>query len=81
MALGPGEVGEICMYGPMVMKGYLNNAKATAEALDESGWLHSGDKGYYDEDGWFYIVGRYKELIKCRGYQVEKILKRNEQNK
>ena len=61
------------MHGPMVMKGYLNNPKATAEALDESGWLHSGDKGYYDEDGWFYIVGRYKELIKCRGYQVKKL--------
>jgi len=55
----------------MVMKGYLNNAEATAEALDaESHWLRSGDLGYYDQEGWFYIVGRLKELFKCKGFQV-----------
>lgn len=52
------------------MEGYLNNKKATAEALDQEGWLHTGDVAYYDEDGYFYIVDRCKELIKVKGNQV-----------
>jgi len=52
------------------MKGYWNNPSATAEAIDSDGWLHTGDLAHYDQDGWFYIVGRLKELIKCKGYQV-----------
>nr|UHU35193.1 Eluc3 beetle luciferase [CMV reporter vector pGL4c1:Eluc3] len=69
-ALGPNQVGELCIWGPMVTKGYVNNPQATKEAIDDDGWLHSGDFGYYDEDEYFYIVDRYKELIKYRGYQV-----------
>lgn len=52
------------------MKGYCNNEEATAATIDKDGWLHSGDVGYYDEEGYFYIVDRVKELIKYKGFQV-----------
>jgi acyl-CoA synthetase (AMP-forming)/AMP-acid ligase II len=52
------------------MKGYLNNRAATAQILDQDGWLHTGDIGHADQDGDFYIVDRLKELIKYKGYQV-----------
>jgi len=69
-ALGPGQEGELCIYGPQVMKGYYNNAKATEEMIDPNGWLHTGDIAIYDEDNQFYIVDRLKELIKVKGLQV-----------
>jgi acyl-CoA synthetase (AMP-forming)/AMP-acid ligase II len=68
--LGPNEQGELWTRGPQVMKGYLNQPQATAEAIDADGWLHTGDIGYADESGHFYIVDRLKELIKYKGLQV-----------
>jgi acyl-CoA synthetase (AMP-forming)/AMP-acid ligase II len=68
--LGPGERGEVCVRGPQIMKGYLNNPEATAQTIDSDGWLHTGDIGYADEDGHFFIVDRAKELIKYKGFQV-----------
>ena len=52
------------------MKGYYGNEKSTAETIDKEGWLLSGDVGYYDDDGEFFIVDRAKELIKYKSFQV-----------
>jgi acyl-CoA synthetase (AMP-forming)/AMP-acid ligase II len=68
--LGPKEEGEVCIRGPQVMKGYLDNPRATAAMIDSEGWLHTGDVGYADEEGCFYIVDRVKELIKYKGLQI-----------
>jgi acyl-CoA synthetase (AMP-forming)/AMP-acid ligase II len=68
--LGPREQGELLVRGPQIMKGYLNNPAATARTIDRDGWLHTGDLGYADERGYFYIVDRLKELIKYKGMQV-----------
>ena len=69
-ALPIGKEGEILIRGPTVMKGYLNNPEANATTITADGWLHTGDVGYFDEDGCFYITDRLKELIKVKGFQV-----------
>lgn len=58
-----GEQGEICARGYCVMKGYYNNPEATAEAIDEDGWLHTGDLGTMDEDGYVRVTGRLKDMV------------------
>ncbi len=68
--LGPNLPGEVLVRGPQVMKGYLNQPAATAATIEPDGWLHTGDIGYADQDGFFYIVDRLKEVIKYKAYQV-----------
>ncbi|CAB3363107.1 Hypothetical predicted protein [Cloeon dipterum] len=71
LALPMGQVGELCVRGPQVMKGYLNNEKATTEVISEDDWLATGDIGYIDpEDGHINLVDRKKDLIKVKGFQV-----------
>ena len=65
-----GEVGEILIRGPVVMKSYWNREDATADTLDEDGWLHSGDMATVDEDGYFFIVDRKKDMIIRGGFNV-----------
>lgn len=68
--LPAGREGELWVKGPQVMKGYLNNDKATKETLTEDGWLKTGDIAYIDDDGYMFIMDRLKELIKFKGFQV-----------
>jgi acyl-CoA synthetase (AMP-forming)/AMP-acid ligase II len=67
--LPQGEEGELLVKGPMVMKGYWNRPEETREVLRD-GWLATGDISRVDEDGYFYIVGRKKDLIKASGFSV-----------
>ncbi|XP_069682668.1 luciferin 4-monooxygenase-like isoform X3 [Periplaneta americana] len=69
-SLGPHKEGELCFRGPGIMKGYSGNLQATSAMIDSDGFLHTGDVGYYDEEGFFFIVDRVKELIKYKGFQV-----------
>eukprot|EP00276_Gloeochaete_wittrockiana_P000579 CAMPEP_0184671244 /NCGR_PEP_ID=MMETSP0308-20130426/85381_1 /TAXON_ID=38269 /ORGANISM="Gloeochaete witrockiana, Strain SAG 46.84" /LENGTH=532 /DNA_ID=CAMNT_0027118329 /DNA_START=109 /DNA_END=1704 /DNA_ORIENTATION=+ len=69
-SLGPDQVGELCIKGPQVMRGYLNNLEATEFTLDGDGYLHTGDIAYVGDDGLFFVVDRLKELIKYKGFQV-----------
>ncbi|HET6918638.1 MAG TPA: AMP-binding protein [Jiangellaceae bacterium] len=68
--VAPGQPGELCLRGPHVMYGYLNNPEATAAMIDQDGWLRSGDIAVVDEDGWFTVIARVKEIIKYKGFQV-----------
>lgn len=65
-----GEIGEIVVKGPQVMKGYWNRPEETEEVLTEDGWLKTGDIGYMDNDGYFYIVDRKKDMIIAGGFNV-----------
>jgi acyl-CoA synthetase (AMP-forming)/AMP-acid ligase II len=68
--VGVGMEGEVWVRGPQVMRGYLNRPDATAATVDADGWLHTGDVGYMDADGFLRVVDRVKELIKYKGMQV-----------
>ncbi|MGO4259128.1 long-chain fatty acid--CoA ligase [Lysobacter sp. TAB13] len=65
-----GEVGELCIKGPQVMKGYWQKPEETAKVIDEDGWLHTGDMAKMDEKGFFYIVDRKKDMILVSGFNV-----------
>ena len=65
-----GEVGELMVKGPITMMGYFGDNEKTKETIDEDGWLHSGDLAKVDEDGFYYIVDRKKDMILTAGYNV-----------
>lgn len=65
-----GEVGELYLRGPNIFLGYHNNPAATADSISPDGWFRTGDVGYQDPKGNFYITDRVKELIKYKGFQV-----------
>jgi long-chain acyl-CoA synthetase len=69
MPLGPEGVGELCVKGPQVMKGYFQRPEETARTLRD-GWLYTGDIAYMDERGWTFIMDRAKDLVKHKGYSV-----------
>ncbi|XP_076286175.1 uncharacterized protein LOC143211923 [Lasioglossum baleicum] len=69
-ALGPNQQGELCIKSESIMNGYHKNPTATKEAIDEDGWMHTGDRAYYNEKGELFIVDRIKEILKYRGYQI-----------
>ena len=65
-----GEVGELCIKGPQVMKGYWQRPEETANVMDADGWLHTGDMAKMDENGFLYIVDRKKDMILVSGFNV-----------
>ncbi|MET1023478.1 MAG: long-chain fatty acid--CoA ligase [Pseudoxanthomonas sp.] len=67
---GGDAVGELCIKGPQVMKGYWNQPEETAKVMDAEGWLHTGDIARMDEKGFFYIVDRKKDMILVSGFNV-----------
>jgi long-chain acyl-CoA synthetase len=72
--LGVGDTGEVCITGPILMAGYWNKPEATAEAIDADGWLHTGDVGHVDDEGFLFITDRKKDMIIRGGeniYSVE----------
>ncbi len=68
--LPPGEVGELMCKGPIVMQGYFGNEAATKETIEPDGWLHTGDLCSMDEDGYYYVVDRKKDMILTAGYNI-----------
>lgn len=69
-SLPPNQRGELCFRGPPCFVGYFQDEEKTKTVLDKAGWYHSGDLGYYDQDGEVFLLDRIKEMIKCHGFSV-----------
>jgi long-chain acyl-CoA synthetase len=69
LGLGPDQVGELCVKGPQVMKGFFNRVEESARSLRDE-WLYTGDVAYMDERGWTFIMDRARDLVKVKGYSV-----------
>ena len=69
--LPPGAIGEICVRGYQVMQGYYKKPEETAKTIDADGWLHTGDSGFLRADGCLRFLGRYKDLLKVGGENVD----------
>ncbi|XP_046808106.1 4-coumarate--CoA ligase 1-like [Lucilia cuprina] len=77
--LAANDVGEICIRTPYPWQGYFNNPEATANTYDKDNWIHSGDLGYFDDDGNLYIIDRKKDILKYNNYhfyptEIEKVI-------
>jgi long-chain acyl-CoA synthetase len=70
LPFGSDQPGELCVRGPMVMKGYWHQDDETAQTIDKDGWLHTGDICKVDGDGFFYVVDRKKDMIIASGFKV-----------
>lgn len=68
--LGRNQTGELLFKGDNLMKGYVDNVRETEQFIDKDGWGHTGDVGYFDENGELFVIDRLKELIKYKGFQV-----------
>jgi long-subunit acyl-CoA synthetase (AMP-forming) len=68
--LGPNKKGEICLRGPKMFSGYLNNIEATKKTIDSDGWFHTGDIGHYDQNERIFITDSIKDIIKYRNWPV-----------
>jgi carnitine-CoA ligase len=80
--LPPCETGELLLRNAALMRGYFNDPERTSEALDQAGWLHTGDNAWVDEDGFFYFVDRKKDIVRRRGenissLEVERLIERH----
>ncbi len=80
--LPPGDVGELMVRGPIVMQGYFGNEEATAETIEPDGWLHTGDLARMDDEGYFFVIDRKKDMILTAGYnvypaEIERVLARH----
>lgn len=70
LSLGPEEKGELWVHTPNISPGYLSDQGELLSIADSQGWLHTGDIGYYNQEGRFFVVGRLKSIIKCHDYNV-----------
>jgi long-chain acyl-CoA synthetase len=70
LTLPPGEVGELMIKGPIVMMGYYANERATREAIEPDGWLHTGDLAIMDDVGQVFVLDRKKDMINTAGFKV-----------
>lgn len=83
-SVGLNEKGELLFKGPNVMKGYLHNEASTKQTIDEDGWLHTGDYGYFDNDNELFLIDRLKDLIRFKEHlilpaEIESVLRNHSQ--